>query len=200
MKKFFSAIALLLVPAYSFAASSDCVYFGEVPFSFDMTYSLDWNATSWMPYMGAAFPTLSFNGWDLSESLPSAFDTNATPYLGSYWFPAHSGSWSYSGWYLTSPHYSVPASSTELPSNLTVTLWNAPTVHHNIGLVCQFVPETSTGNVVTSLINQASRKTIDGTQGLISWPVGQVVIGFAAIALLLSLIMYVRKTTSGSKG
>lgn len=54
-------------------------------------------------------------------------------------------------------------------------------------------------NVLIELINSIFGNVMSGVTTLLSGATGQVIVGFTSIALLLALIVYVRKTFSGSK-
>lgn len=54
-------------------------------------------------------------------------------------------------------------------------------------------------NVLIELINSIFGNVMAGVTTLLSGSTGQVIVGFTSIALLLALIVYVRKTFSGSK-
>lgn len=54
-------------------------------------------------------------------------------------------------------------------------------------------------NVLIELINSIFGNVMSGVTSLLSGSTGQVIVGFTSIALLLALIVYVRKTFSGSK-
>jgi glucose uptake protein GlcU len=54
-------------------------------------------------------------------------------------------------------------------------------------------------NVLIELINSIFGNVMAGVTTLLAGSTGQVIVGFTSIALLLALIVYVRKTFSGSK-
>lgn len=54
-------------------------------------------------------------------------------------------------------------------------------------------------NVLVTLINSIFGDVLDGVTALLSGETGQVIVGFVSIALLLALVVYVKKTFQGSK-
>jgi len=58
---------------------------------------------------------------------------------------------------------------------------------------------TMATNVLIELINSIFGNVMAGVTTLLAGSTGQVIVGFTSIALLLALIVYVRKTFSGSK-
>lgn len=54
-------------------------------------------------------------------------------------------------------------------------------------------------NVLVALINSIFGDVLDGVTALLAGETGQVIVGFVSIALLLALVVYVKKTFQGSK-
>lgn len=82
----------------------------------------------------------------------------------------------------------------------TLTVGNGIDPNMTLTLLCVPPPATATGNVLVNLMNSVSGDAVIGTQDLSSGNTGQVIIGFLAIALLLALAWYVRRTYGKSKG